>query len=321
MRFTKPNATMALLSRKLTSSASAFTNILLLSVLFATPLQARQWASAGGWDVAEIGSDMCGMALEYEGEGETILVLGLSTSGSVVMTLSNYRWSIVPDRTYKLVYLLNGAAYTGGESVGFSSGIRKGFVTNFEPDFLKHFAASSYLTVESEDGVLIDDLKLNGSAAGLAQVSRCVAHRKALAAAEARKKAKFAHIPSDPFAELTGEPVKELTPKTSDTPVPSGSQPISQGRRIWLQLASSADEESLQSQYARITARQPALFESITAHVSSAGLRSRLLIGPFYTEEAARLFADALQTARIDSFRWISPPGTVVRKLEPISQR
>jgi len=39
------------------------------------------------------------------------------------------------------------------------------------------------------------------------------------------------------------------------------------------------------------------------------------VIGPFHTEEDARLFADALSSVRIDSTRWISQPGQVVRKL------
>ena len=193
-------------------SAAAFW---LLSVvtgaLTAAPLHAREWTSAGGWDIVESG-DFCGMGLEYEGEGETLLVLGLSIDGSVTMSVSNYNWSAVRDQDYDLVYYLNGTAYAGGDSTGAAVGARKGFVTNMERDFLKNFAASTYLTIRSKDGVLVDDLKLDGSAAGLAQLRRCVAHLKVVAAVAAREKARFAHIPPDPFANVKGELPAPLTP-------------------------------------------------------------------------------------------------------------
>ena len=56
------------------------------------------------------------MGLEYEGEGETLLVLGLSIDGSVTMSVSNYNWSAVRDQDYDLVYYLNGTAYAGGDT-------------------------------------------------------------------------------------------------------------------------------------------------------------------------------------------------------------
>lgn len=184
------------------------------------PLQARDWPSAGGWDVVEVGPTSCGMTLGYEGKGETLLVLLLDVDGGVVMDLENYAWSAVPQKEYELAYHLNGTSYEGGVSLGSSNGARKGFITKFGLDFLKDFAASSYLTIRGPNNVLIDDLKLQGSAAGLAQVQRCIAHLKSLAAAEAREKAKFAHIPDDPFAAMPKEgPVKsELKP--SIIPIP-----------------------------------------------------------------------------------------------------
>jgi TonB family protein len=187
----------------------------LACVLLPTDALARDWASAGGWDIGEFDAEHCGMGLEYEGEGETLLVLGLATDGSVLLTVTNYNWSTAADQTYNLVFYLNGTAYSGGKSLGFANAGRKGFATWFEPDFLKHFAASTYLTIKSEAGKVVDDLKLEGSAAGLAQVRRCVAHLRAVAAAEAREKARFAHIPQDPFAEIEGEPPPIASPAQS----------------------------------------------------------------------------------------------------------
>lgn len=87
------------------------------------------------------------------------------------------------------------------------------------------------------------------------------------------------------------------------------------GRKIWLQLASGDDAGDFPRNFQRIRSKKPALFTGISGFVARTGSRSRLLIGPFHTQEDARLFADALQTARIDSFSWTSQPGQVIHSL------
>jgi len=87
------------------------------------------------------------------------------------------------------------------------------------------------------------------------------------------------------------------------------------GKKIWLQLASGGDAEALPDQFRRIRSREPSLFEGIGGFITEAGSRTRLLIGPFHSDEDARLFAEALASVRIDSTRWVSQPGQVVRKL------
>ncbi len=87
------------------------------------------------------------------------------------------------------------------------------------------------------------------------------------------------------------------------------------GRRIWLQLASSANAQGFSSEFRRIRSRKPSLFTGLHGFVAQSGDRARLLIGPFHTREDARLFSDALSTASIDSFSWTSKPGEVVREL------
>jgi len=86
-------------------------------------------------------------------------------------------------------------------------------------------------------------------------------------------------------------------------------------RKIWLQLASGSNPGELPDQFQRIRSRKPSLFSGISGYVADDEKRVRLVIGPFHTEEDARLFADALETVRIDSFRWVSKPDQVVRKL------
>ena len=87
------------------------------------------------------------------------------------------------------------------------------------------------------------------------------------------------------------------------------------GKKIWLQLASGGDTGDLAEQFQRIRSKKPSLFTGINGFVAQTGERTRLLIGPFHTQEDARLFADALQSARIDSFSWTSQPGQVINSL------
>lgn len=172
---------------------------------FSMPLGARNWPDAGGWEVFEVGADTCGMALEYEGKGETQLVLLQGTDSSVTLSVANYAWTTVPKEKYELAFYLDGTAFGGGASVGISLEARKGFITSFTPDFLKHFEASKNLKIRGPKDILVDSLDLDGSAAGLAQLRRCVAQLRSIASAAAREKARFAHIPDDPFAQLRGE--------------------------------------------------------------------------------------------------------------------
>lgn len=87
------------------------------------------------------------------------------------------------------------------------------------------------------------------------------------------------------------------------------------GKKIWLQLASGGNPDEFPSQFQRIRSRKPSLFSGISGYVADGEPRARLVIGPFHTEDDARLFSQALETVRIDSFRWVSKPEQVVRKL------
>lgn len=172
---------------------------------FATPAIAAEDVTVAGWQVGEIDGESCVMVSDFEGKGETTLGVALRTDGQVYLSLTNYNWSAVPERAYDLAFALDGTSYSGGKSIGYQNSGKKGFITTFEPDFLQHFAQSTYLKVSSADGVTIDDLDLAGSAAALVQMRRCVAHLKSVAAAEAKEKARLAHIPEDPFSSVSGE--------------------------------------------------------------------------------------------------------------------
>jgi Flp pilus assembly protein TadD/cell division septation protein DedD len=87
------------------------------------------------------------------------------------------------------------------------------------------------------------------------------------------------------------------------------------GTKIWLQLATGAEADQLPQQFQRIRARKPSLFTGLGGWVADNGSRSRLLIGPFHSKDDAQMFADALESAKIDAFSWTSQPGQVVRRL------
>lgn len=195
-----------------------------LLVTMATSAHARDWPSAGGWDVAEL-SDSCGMVQEYEGKGETEVAILVDLSGDVALSAKNSDWSAVRGEKYEMDYLLNGTSYGGGAAVGIVDTYKKGFVARFGPDFARDFAAGTSLKIYRGQ-VLVDQLSLSGTAAGMAMVRRCVAAVRADREAEEREKRRFAHIPDDPFAEPS-KPVEAAGTETGAA-IPIG------GSSAWL---------------------------------------------------------------------------------------
>lgn len=164
-----------------------------------SPLVARDWASAGGWDIAESGTDACLMAMEYAGEGDTIFAVSLDINGKVIGFATNTAWSAKKDEKYDLSYELDDSVYSGVKSIGVGDYSRRGFAIAFRPEFLADFAKSSGLRIKMGE-TIVDDLKLTGSAAGIQRLRQCVAHVKAVTTAAAREKERFNHITKDPFA-------------------------------------------------------------------------------------------------------------------------
>lgn len=161
--------------------------------------EARDWPDAGGWSISE-SEDFCMMYLEYEGKGDTGLAVAIKTNGDVIAHISNSGWSAKKYQEYEITWeLLGAASYTGP---AFGSGerdeSRKGFSAVFNPDFVDNFARATSLRVMRGD-IVVDQLSLTGSAAAVAMTRKCVAHVKALRAAEQREKDRLAHIADDPF--------------------------------------------------------------------------------------------------------------------------
>ena len=142
--------------------------------------------------------------MEYEGDGATNLLLSLDIEGANSLMVDNYNWSTKDDEEYDIDYYLTAGVYDKHASRGYEHKGRHGFVTYFEAKFLTYFAASKSLDIRRGD-VVVDELSLSGSGAAIAEMRRCVGLLKAKADAEAREKAKWAHIPKDPFAPKSND--------------------------------------------------------------------------------------------------------------------
>lgn len=170
----------------------------LMVVLVASPAYSRDWPDAGGWTVVET-DGACGMSQTYEGKGESELLIWLDDDGDVGLSITNDLWSPVDGQKYEMDYFLNGKSYGGGAAVGSAGRYKKGFVAGFDGTFLSDFAAGSSLAIYRGE-LLVDQLSLKGTAAGVAMVRRCMAALKADKAAAERERQRLAHIADDPFA-------------------------------------------------------------------------------------------------------------------------
>jgi len=80
-------------------------------------------------------------------------------------------------------------------------------------------------------------------------------------------------------------------------------------QKLWLQLASGANEAALPSQFERIRSKDRELFNGITGYVAKSPNRVRLVIGPFRGPSDAENFAEDLQTVGVNAFKWSNSPA------------
>ena len=83
----------------------------------------------------------------------------------------------------------------------------------------------------------------------------------------------------------------------------AASRPVTPGK-IWLQLASGSDADSLSNQFRRIKSKGQELFDGIPGYVARTGDRARLVIGPFRSTSDADMFAENLETVDVSSSKW-----------------
>lgn len=181
--------------------------LLITSQILSVPVSARDWPDTAGWVIGE-NADGCSIFSEYEGKGDTQFLVMLHIDGSAFSSLTNTGWSAEKGKEYDIQWVLNGKVYSGG-SVGIGDGYyRNGFAAKFGSEFLIDLAKGANLLVYRGD-VVVDQLKLNGSAAALAVAQRCLqAVRRDQDAAD-RERRRFSHIADDPFARPPETPTPD----------------------------------------------------------------------------------------------------------------
>ncbi|WP_230781583.1 hypothetical protein [Sphingomonas sp. Leaf37] len=168
-------------------------------LMLAAPAAARDWPDAGGFEIHE-GDEFCYLWSEYQGPGESVLSLALRRDKGVMLMVLNDGWSAVEGKEYKdLSFRLDGVSYDGGLAKGTANAGKRGFIQPMNEDFLPHFVRSTYLHVYKGEK-LIDRLTLEGSAAAVSAVQRCLAHVDGLRRGEERERKRYEDIEKDPFA-------------------------------------------------------------------------------------------------------------------------
>ena len=117
--------------------------------------------------------------------------------------------------------------------------------------------------------------------------------------------------PSEAAKPLVTRPPAPVAAPAAPRPVTALPAP----KRLWIQLASGTNEAALASEFSKIAAREPDLFKGIRPYVSEVGGKTKLLIGPFKSDDDSETFVANLADARINGFSWTSPEGQPVRKL------
>lgn len=104
------------------------------------------------------------------------------------------------------------------------------------------------------------------------------------------------------------EPVQRAQPVQVSYSRPSASAvqaPVAAFEpKLWLDLGSSQDVDSLAKKFQRIKSNDPDLFKGITPYVARSSDRNLLLVGPFRGPSDAAYFAEDLQTIGIDAYKF-----------------
>lgn len=177
------------------------TAILSFLAFAATPVAAADYATrdVGAW-VVSASSDQkgCFLTRTYPEPRGTTLQFGLDIDGSNRLTLLNPNWSIRAREQLRLDFRFSNSAFPRHLAIGIATAGQRGFVTNFGATFPRSFASSDSLRVRRGD-VPVEELKLDGSGAAVAELRKCVDRQRAPAAGRSTRD-QSGRIPLDPFA-------------------------------------------------------------------------------------------------------------------------
>ncbi|GAA4028268.1 hypothetical protein GCM10022281_03850 [Sphingomonas rosea] len=87
------------------------------------------------------------------------------------------------------------------------------------------------------------------------------------------------------------------------------------GSRIYVQLAGGSNTDQMVKEFAKIRAKKASLFKGRAPVVAAMKGWSRLLIGPFKSDDEAQEFVNDLHAAKLQGFAWTAPGGIKLEKL------
>lgn len=184
----------------------------------------------GGWSI--VGSDEnCSMYLEYEGPGETTIIVARQTDGSSVIGITNFNWSAEPGEEYDVKFEIDDDVFPGSVR-GYRSSGKSGFLINTSDEFDAAFRSGSSLRLYRDDE-LFDRLSLTGTTIASAAVERCLVGLRRQEAAIAREEARYADVALNPFARPPASKATLPTLRNASTLISSRDYPraaISEGR-------------------------------------------------------------------------------------------
>ncbi|HEX8444531.1 MAG TPA: SPOR domain-containing protein [Allosphingosinicella sp.] len=119
---------------------------------------------------------------------------------------------------------------------------------------------------------------------------------------------------------VTSEAGSTLLAKRTEMPSPGAKSSAppkpAPPRRIWVQLGGKPDEAALRAEFQRLKGRAPELLGDKAAWVTPSGATSsRLLVGPFKTQQDADLFVGLLDDQGLRATAWTSAEGQEIVKL------
>lgn len=101
-------------------------------------------------------------------------------------------------------------------------------------------------------------------------------------------------------------------PKPTKKPEPKAKPEPS---RIWVQVASGANEESLSRAWSRVETKAPAAFKGKTGWSLPDRATNRVLAGPFKTKGETQAFVNTLAKSDVSAFVFTSEAGQKATKL------
>jgi cell division protein FtsN len=87
----------------------------------------------------------------------------------------------------------------------------------------------------------------------------------------------------------------------------------------WVQLAGGSNQDRMEVEYKRLSAKAGKLLKSRTGYVTTGKEYFRLVVGPFDTKSESQSFVNKLAKEGVDGFSWTRTPSQI--KIEKLSSR